>query len=136
MSGLPCLSSFGALTSKRKRQRIMPLRSSNTAIAYTKSASVALRLPTLKPFVWQCRCLSRSSKSWPCQLKPRAGQFFPIHSWVDLRHVCDTSTCLAFHFRDYQTFFCLPPTSFIFPLKIFLIPGTFHPRRWSLAFPY
>jgi hypothetical protein len=52
-----------------------------------------------------------------------------------LRHVCDSSPCLLFHFRDYRIYFCLPPTSSISLFSIFLIPGTFHPRRWSLASP-
>ena len=52
----------------------------------------------LKIFGQQCRCRSRSSQLCTCILKldpgrrGRTGQFFPIHSWVDLRHVFDTST--------------------------------------------
>ena len=64
-----------------------------------------------------------------------SSQFFPIHSWVDLRHVRDSSACIPFHFRDYRNYFCPPHTSFIFTLKIFLIPGTFHPRPWPLQLP-
>ena len=63
----------------------------------------------------------------------RTYQFFPTHSWVDLRHVCDTSTWLPFHFRDCRNCFCLPLALSPFGSLIFLIPRTFHPRRWPLA---
>src|SRR6266567_8818136 len=116
----------------------MSLLNSSTAIAYVKSTSIAIqvRIRNLKNFGQRCRCLSRSSHFCPCHVKTcRTGQFLPIHSWVDLRHVCDTSPCIPFHFRDYRDYFCLPPTSSVFGLEIFLIPGTFHPRRWPLASP-
>jgi hypothetical protein len=38
-------------------------------------------------------------------------------------------------FPGLRICFCLQPTSSSFTLSIFLIPGTFHPRRWSLASP-
>jgi hypothetical protein len=44
-------------------------------------------------------------------------QSFPIHSWVDLRHVCDTSNCLAFYFRECQLYFCLLLTLSCLSLK-------------------
>src|SRR6267154_2183401 len=62
-------------------------------------------------------------------------QPFPIHSWVDPPHVCKPSPYLAFHFRDCQTCFCLPLTLSNFGLQISLIPGTSHPKRWSLSSP-
>ena len=42
---------------------------------------------------------------------------FPLRSWVDLHRVC----------------FCLQPTLFILNFGQFLVPGTFHLRRCSLA---
>src|SRR5260370_32767525 len=57
-------------------------------------------------------------------------QSFRIRSWVDLPHVCETLPRLAFHFQDYQNcFHLLPTTSLNFGSAIFLIPGTFHPKR-------
>jgi hypothetical protein len=112
------------------------LLNSSTATAYVKSTSIVdpIQFCKLKNFGRQCRCHSRSSQFWTCYLEARrTGQFFPIHSWVDLRHVCDPSPSVTFHFRDYRTYFCLPPTSPVFPFTIFLIPGTFHPRRWPQA---
>jgi len=61
-------------------------------------------------------------------------QSFLIRSWMDLPHVCDTSRCLAFYFRDCQNCFCLLITSSTFGSSIFLIQGTYHPKRWSLSF--
>jgi hypothetical protein len=61
---------------------------------------------------------SQRIKNWPWA--------FPILSWVDLLHVCDISSYFAFHFRDCRNDFCLPLTSSLFALMIFLIP--FHPR--------
>src|SRR6266849_8237359 len=60
-------------------------------------------------------------------------QSFPIPSWVDLPHVWNTSSCMAFHSRHCQNY--LPLTSSIFTFTIFLIPGTFHPKRWSISSP-
>src|SRR5712691_11210289 len=60
-------------------------------------------------------------------------QSFP--SWVDLPHVYDSSSCLAFYFRDCQNFFCQLITLSDFTFFIFPIPGTFHPKRWSLSSP-
>src|SRR6266567_5905493 len=109
---------------------------SSTAIAYVKSTSFAIQVRKLKTFGQQCRCHFRSSHFCPCHVEARRTcQFFPIHSWVDLRQVCDSSSWIPFHFRDYRSYSCLPPTSSIFGLEIFLIPGTFHPRRWPLASP-
>ena len=53
---------------------------------------------------------------------------FLIRSWVDLHHVCKHSTCIAFHFRDYQNYFCLPLT--LFYLDLWTIPhsGYFSPE--------
>src|SRR5882757_8209223 len=63
-------------------------------------------------------------------------QSFPIRSLVDLPHTCcEASPCLAFHFRDCQNCFCLLITLSNFGSPIFLIPGTFHPKRWSLSSP-
>ena len=59
-------------------------------------------------------------------------QSFPIRSWMDLPHVCDTSSCLAFHFRDHQNYYYLLLTLSTSLSLVFLIPGTFHPMRWSL----
>ena len=36
---------------------------------------------------------------------PPRGQSFPIRSWVDLPHICDSSPCRAFHFQVYQNCF-------------------------------
>src|SRR6266852_841265 len=58
---------------------------------------------------------------------------FPIHSWVDLPHVCNPSNCLAFHFRGCQNCFCLLHTLSTLSSPISLIPGTSHPRRWSFS---
>ena len=66
---------------------------------------------------------------------PAVIKSFPIPSWVDLPHVWSISGWNASHSREYQRYFRLPLTSSIFALSIFLLPGTFHPRRWSLAFP-
>ena len=44
----------------------------------------------------------------------------------------DHLSCMAFHFRPYRNCFYLPVALSRFTLS-FLIPGTFHPRRWSLA---
>jgi hypothetical protein len=59
----------------------------------------------------------------------------PIRSWVDLPHVCDTSNYLAFHFRGCQNCFRLLLTLSTLGSLISLIPGTFHPKRWSLSSP-
>ena len=32
---------------------------------------------------------------------------FPIRSWVGLRHLCDSSPYIPFHFRDCRNYFCL-----------------------------
>ena len=116
MSGPPCLSSFR--DASIKEQWITLLLYSSTAIAYAKSTSLAIHVRKLKTFGRQCKCHSRSSQLCACQLWAYTGQFFPIHSWVDLRHVCDTSTWMPFHFRDYRNcFFCPPLTSFTFGLQ-------------------
>jgi hypothetical protein len=36
---------------------------------------------------------------------------------------------IVFHFRDYRNYFCLPVNFFTSCSRIFLIPGTFHPRQ-------
>ena len=56
----------------------------------------------------------------------------PDSFWMDLSHVCDTSSCLAFHFRDYQNYYYLLLTLSTSLSLVFLIPGTFYPMRWSL----
>src|SRR6267154_5622259 len=64
---------------------------SSTAIAYVKSTSIAVQFRKMKKknFGTQCRCHSRSSQYCACYLEAsRTRQFFPIRSWVDLRHVC------------------------------------------------
>src|SRR6266478_4381397 len=60
---------------------------------------------------------------------------FPIRSWVELPHVCNSSICLAFHFRDCQNCFCPLLTFPTSTLLVSLTPGTFHPRRWPLSSP-
>src|SRR6266852_9848156 len=62
-------------------------------------------------------------------------QSFPIRSWVYLPPVYYTSYCLAFHFRDCQNCFCLLLTLSGFSSPKFLIPGIFHPKRWSPSSP-
>ena len=62
-------------------------------------------------------------------------QSFLILSWMDLPHVCDSSSCLALHFRDCRNYFCLLLNSPLFTLLVFLILGTFHPKRLSLPSP-
>ena len=49
-------------------------------------------------------------------------------------HVWNTSPCMAFHFQDCQTCFCRLITLSTLRSPIFLIPGTFHPKRWSPPF--
>ena len=44
--------------------------------------------------------------------------------------------CLLFDFCDRQTYVCLPNTVTNLRSAIFLISGTFHPKRWSLSSPY
>ena len=51
-------------------------------------------------------------------------------SWVDLLPVCENSGWITLHFRAYRNYFCLPPISLV--LARIPIPGTFHPRKWSL----
>ena len=63
-------------------------------------------------------------------------QPLPTRSWVDLPHSWNTSHCLLFDFCDRQTYFCLPNTVTNLRSAIFLISGTFHPKRWSLSSPY
>jgi hypothetical protein len=43
---------------------------------------------------------------------------------------------IMFRFRDYPNYFCRPLTSPSFPFRLFLLPDTFHPSRWSQAFPH
>src|SRR6266849_2734564 len=62
-------------------------------------------------------------------------QPFPIRYWVDLPQVCESSPCLGFHFWGCQNYFCLLLTLSTFGSPIFLIPGIFHPKRWSLSSP-
>jgi hypothetical protein len=83
----------------RKRQQITSLLDSSTATAYLKSTSIAIFiLCNLKTSVRRCRCHSQSLRASPCHLKAcRPGRFFPIHSRVDLRHVCDTVLLLVCH---------------------------------------
>src|SRR6266849_3618231 len=58
-------------------------------------------------------------------------QSFPIRSWVDLPHVCESSNRLASHFQDCQNCICRLITLSTLTSLISLIPGTFHPKRWS-----
>jgi hypothetical protein len=136
ISGRPCLSSLGDLSSKH--HWIMSLLNLSRAIGYAKSTSIAIQqYCKLKNFGQQCRFHSRSSQFSICQLKTcRTGQFFPIHSWVDLRHVFDTSPCLPSHFRDCRIYCCPPLALSTLHSLISLILATFHPRRWLTAFPY
>jgi hypothetical protein len=55
-------------------------------------------------------------------------QPFPIHSWVDPPTVCDQSSWMPFHIRDYRSYFCQPLISIIFAFRISLIPDNFHPN--------
>src|SRR6266478_4370374 len=59
----------------------------------------------------------------------------PMRSWVDLPHVCESSSWMAFHFRDCQNCFCPLLISSTSTFLISLIPGTFHPRQWPLSSP-
>ena len=54
---------------------------------------------------------------------------------MDLPHVCNLSSWIPFHSLRFRNFFCLQLTLSASPFGIFLIPGTFHPRRSSLAWP-
>src|SRR5258707_622603 len=56
-------------------------------------------------------------------------------SWVDLHRVCDISTFVAIHFRDYQNYFCRPLTSLPSTFGGFQIQVTSPPRRSSLVSP-
>src|SRR6267154_1258027 len=58
---------------------------------------------------------------------------FPIPSWADLPHICDSSAWIPFYFREYRNYFCLLLALATSPSVIFPIPGTFHPKRWSLS---
>ena len=60
-------------------------------------------------------------------------QSFPNRSWVDLPHICDNSFWMEFHFRGFKHCYCLLLTLSNFDSPIFLIPSTFHPKRWSLS---
>src|SRR5260221_13683483 len=62
-------------------------------------------------------------------------QSFSIHFWVDLPHVCDHSSCLAFLIHQLESYFYLPLTLSGFTFWIFLIPDILHPRRSSLVCP-
>src|SRR5713101_6015985 len=62
-------------------------------------------------------------------------QSFPIRSWVDRPRNCESSRYLAFYFQGCQTYFCLPIALSNLGCLIFLIPGTFHLKRWSLSSP-
>jgi hypothetical protein len=42
---------------------------------------------------------------------------------------------IEFHFRDYRSYFCSPITLSLFAFGSFLVPDTFHRRRWSLPCP-
>jgi hypothetical protein len=48
-------------------------------------------------------------------------------------HLCVGSHSIP---RFTENYFCLLPTSSIFTFVIFLIPGTFHPKQWSLFSPH
>ena len=117
----------------------MSLQHLGRVIAYIKSASRALNVWTCastirKKNLWPgCRCHSRSWQVCSSRHKVKDLPWFPIRSWVDLPHVCSTSNCLAFHFRDCQICFCLPLTLSNSGSSIFLIPDTFQPRRWALS---
>src|SRR6266403_2216451 len=54
---------------------------------------------------------------------------------MDLPHVCNSFYFLASHFRDCRNCFCLLLTSSTFTFSIYLILGTFHPKRSSLSSP-
>ena len=67
-----------------------------------QSTSIAIQLRKFKNFGQQFRSHSRSSQFCACHLEAqrpdcgrteacRTSQFFQIHSWVDLCHVCDSS---------------------------------------------
>src|SRR6266446_5895733 len=60
---------------------------------------------------------------------------FQIRSWADLPLICEASGWKAFHFRDCQNCFCPQLTLTTSTFLISLIPGTFHPRQWSLSSP-
>jgi hypothetical protein len=50
---------------------------------------------------------------------------FPNRSWVDLHHVYNISTWNAFHFRDYQNYFCL-----LLALSVFTFGKLLTRRGW------
>jgi hypothetical protein len=58
-----------------------------------------------------------------------------IRSWMDLPRVCNSSPWIAFLFRDCPDYSCLLLTLSSFGSIMSLIPGTFHPKRWSISSP-
>src|SRR6266849_2044485 len=135
-SGQPCLSLLRPMSTHHQAWTTL-LQPSSRATAYVESTSRSMRIGNWNKSWPRCRCHSRSW--WICgsfQTMKRGQSFpFPIRSWVDLPHVCDTSTYLAFLFRDCQNHFFLLLTLSSLTLLIFLIPGTFHPKRSSLSSP-
>jgi hypothetical protein len=55
--------------------------------------------------------------------------------WVHLPHVYDTSTSMAFHFRQYRNCLFPPMTLLLLNFGTFRIPDIFRPRQWSVACP-
>ncbi len=129
----PCLSSLRAV-SLHHQARTTSLWHLGRAIAYVKSASRALRIgnwekswerdagPGAIPGADRAAALLRWSNT-TCRSR------FPIRSWVDLPHVCNSSVCLGFHLQDCQNCFCPLLTLSTSSFLVSLIPGTFHPRQ-------
>src|SRR6266852_3135348 len=127
MSGQPFLSSFMATSTMRMVSFL------ESSIVYLKSTSTCLNIQYLINFGLQYECHYRSSKVSTCHPHPcRTLEPFPVHSWMNLRHVFDTCPWKPYHFRDYRNYFCQPHTSSNFTFATSLLPATFHPRRWPL----
>src|SRR6266849_3476505 len=135
-SGQPCLSLLRPMSTHHQAWTTL-LQPSSRATAYVESTSRSMRIGNWNKSWPRCRCHSRSW--WICgsfQTVKRCQPFpFPIRSWVDLPHVCDSSRWMAFYFRECQICFHLPITLSTFRSTIFPIPDTFHPKRWSLSSP-
>jgi hypothetical protein len=91
-----------------------------------------LRSRMLEKVLRRCSGHSRNSHVWTSRPRRRSS---PLRSWADPHPVCKNSGSVTFYFQDCPISFCLPPTWFIFLFGKFLIVGTFHPGRWSLASP-
>ncbi|KAF8472200.1 hypothetical protein DFH94DRAFT_767200 [Russula ochroleuca] len=133
MSGQPFLSSFRTESAQRKAWTTsLPYWSAT--IAWIKSNFLMLVARYWKKGWQRCRSHSRNWCIW-CSCRIMRCQSFPFRFWADLPLVCNSSGWIAFQFQVYRSYFHLPLTLSPFALKIFLIPGTFHPMRWSWPSP-